>query len=153
MATLVETEKLTIEEELEVIAEKHNGFVRPIDVVEYASDPDTALHNEFEWDDTEAARKYRLHQARNILHVYVRMETPPGKESEVRVFVSLPSNRNEEGGYRPTARVMNDKEARAELLELALAELRSFRNNRRFKLLTELQDVWNAIDRVLKKYP
>lgn len=36
-------------------------------VVEHAADPTHPLHGFFEWDDTEAARKYRIAQARELI--------------------------------------------------------------------------------------
>lgn len=43
--------------ELEIIREKHGGTIRPEDVVEFAKDPSTALHECFEWNDRKAAKK------------------------------------------------------------------------------------------------
>jgi hypothetical protein len=41
---------------------KKRGKLSPSDVVEFARDEKTALHSCFEWDDSVAAREYRLHQ-------------------------------------------------------------------------------------------
>lgn len=45
--------------ELNSIRRKHNNVLRPRDVVEFARNPKTALHHEFEWNDTAAAMYYR----------------------------------------------------------------------------------------------
>jgi hypothetical protein len=42
-------------------------LVDPWKVLEYARDPNTALHKWFEWDDALAAQRYRLHQLRRKL--------------------------------------------------------------------------------------
>lgn len=151
MSTILEAAVTTsVEEELETIAKENGGTVRPIDVLNYARDPDTALHDRFTWDDGEAAERYRLWQAREILHVFVRIEAPEdGEERNVRLFVSLPSDRKGDKGYRQLSKVLKNKRLRQELVAMALDELRAFRNNQRYRELDELQPVWDAIDGVL----
>jgi hypothetical protein len=53
--------------ELERIWEKNGQRLRPENVVEEARPPDSVLHDEFIWDDTEAANLYRLGQARSLI--------------------------------------------------------------------------------------
>ena len=54
-----------------------HGRITPARVVEAARDPESPLHRYIDWDDTTAARKYRLVQARNLIRVViVRMGTP-----------------------------------------------------------------------------
>jgi hypothetical protein len=55
----------SIKEELEAIAA--GGVLHPADVVEAARNPNSAMHNQFEWDDSEAAEAYRLQQARALI--------------------------------------------------------------------------------------
>ncbi len=62
-----------IKQELEALAEANNGILRPEIVVEFARDAKTALHSRFEWDDTEAAKQYRLWQARQIIKVAINV--------------------------------------------------------------------------------
>ena len=149
MSTAVKL-KMTITEELEEIAKDNRGKVRPIDVVEYARDPETTLHGQFTWDDSDAAQRYRLWQARQVLSVYVKMDARGSKDANIRVFVSLPKDRTEGNGYRSLATVMKSKAYRAQLLEMALSELQVFRHNQRYKLLTELLPIWTAIDKIIK---
>ena len=55
-----------IMDELELIqAMDPAGLLDPRRVVDYARDPDTALHSKFEWDDSLAAEQRRLRQARS----------------------------------------------------------------------------------------
>ncbi len=44
-----------------------DGRLTPKKVLEAAADPDHVLHGEFDWDDTTAARKWRLEQARKLI--------------------------------------------------------------------------------------
>lgn len=56
-------------EELDKIAKDDtDGLIQPERVVEVASDATSPLHRHFEWDDSEAAQEYRLHQARALIN-------------------------------------------------------------------------------------
>ncbi len=132
-----------IEQEL-VLLEERDGIIKPEAVLEFAeSHPDSALHGEFEWDDTEAAKAYRIAQANQIIRVCVRVLPSTGSLERQRVFVSLPSDRNKGGGYRSLVRVMSDDDQRAELLASARKELREF--ERKYHILQELAGVFSAI--------
>ncbi|HAZ61006.1 MAG TPA: hypothetical protein DCY89_05470 [Gammaproteobacteria bacterium] len=43
------------------------GALTPALVVEAATDPESPLHDAFDWDDSAAAHKYRLVQARSMI--------------------------------------------------------------------------------------
>ena len=130
--------------ELEEIAARHEGLLRPEDVVEYARDPATALHARFEWNNSKAAHAYRLFQARQFIRVSVRQLAT----AQVRAFVSLTPQRVQVGGgYETTLAVMRDAEKREQLLLDALGELQGFR--RKYLQLRELGEVFAAIDRLM----
>lgn len=131
-----------IRKELEQL--KAAGVIQPSDVVARASDPESAMHSWFQWDDTEAAQAYRLQQARQLLRVFVTVETKDNKP--VRAFVSLGSDRYGDGGYRAMAEVLSDEELRAQLLADAVKELRSA--EKKYRQLQELSGVWSALDEV-----
>lgn len=135
--------------ELSRIAEKNGGLLRPEDVVEEASDPRSPLHDQFDWDDTEAAQKWRLHQARNLIRICVRFLEVPGSQEKVpcRVWVSLTTDRNSDGGYRPIDHVLRLKTWREQLLEDAMREAEAFQ--RKYAMLTELAEVHEAISRAI----
>lgn len=121
------------------------GLLVPEDVVEFARNPETALHKHFCWDETEAARQYRLIQARNLI---VRVTvTPRGSDKPIQAFVSLKSDRaNPGGGYRETIRVLSDADLRDELLSQALRDLEYWQN--KYQSLKELAPVFKAAKRV-----
>lgn len=54
-------------EELTRIAARHGGQLKPEDVVREAKSPRSILHGIFVWDDSRAAHKYRLWQAREFI--------------------------------------------------------------------------------------
>lgn len=104
----------------EVLQELYDsrGMLTPALVVEVAADPDHELHDRFEWDESEAARRYRLVQAGDLIRsVTVRVDRgqdrPPVR---VRAFVAdhdiaAPVVEDAEGqvlagSYRPVSEVV-----------------------------------------------
>jgi len=129
-------------EELELIRSENDGILRPADVVEYARDPQTALHERFEWNDTKAAEQYRLWQARELIRVVVKTE--PTKNDATRVYVSLTDDRrNDGGGYRTLDDVMRSHTMRQALLKQAYADMVRFETT--YRQLSELASVMAAM--------
>ena len=135
--------------ELELVRSQHGGVLRPEDVVEFATDADTALHGEFEWDDSVAAYSHRLWQARQVIRLTVTvLDSSAGKQC-VPMYVSLMSDRQKDGGgYRAMVDVLTEGEQREELLRQALAELKAVK--RRYEQLKELRSVFACVDRLDK---
>lgn len=52
---------------LKKLADENGGTLTPEKIVEDAQDPDSPLHEEFEWDDEKAAHQHRLMQARTLI--------------------------------------------------------------------------------------
>ena len=133
-----------VKQELEQIQKEHGGVLHPQHVVDFARNKNSALHSRFEWDDGKAAKAYRIVQARQLIRVYVQVAAD--NVTEVRAFVSLPSDREAGGGYRSTDSVMTDEQRRAELLQMALKELAIFR--RKYATLEQLAQVFAAAEAV-----
>lgn len=136
-----------VKEELEFIAAMHDGVLSARDVVEFAKNPKTALHNRFEWDDDKAAEAYRLIQAQLIIRM--RIFSPQGLDDNqkifVRQYVSLTTERGD-SEYRNIIDVLKNKQYRAQLLADAKAELRAFSN--KYAMLEELVEVHNIIKKL-----
>ena len=80
-------------------------------VLDEARDPGHVLHGRFCWDDGEAAERYRLGQARNLIRsVKVTYQRPTGEKASVRQFVSI--DRSDAAapatGYLPTEEALAD---------------------------------------------
>lgn len=137
-----------IARELERIKEENGGLLKQEDVVDFARDPSTALHGRFTWDDTEAAHRWRLAQAAQIIRLVINVveeDAPP-----VRAFVSLTTDRVKGGaGYRSIQDVLQDADMTEQLVQDALSDLAAIRH--KYKSLTALVKVWNAIDEVTLK--
>lgn len=129
--------------ELKRIAKEHGGVLTPGDVVAAAADETSPLHSAFEWDDSEAARKYRLEQARHIIRVTVEVIGGGDNGRQIQAFVSVRSDRTDAGGYRHAPTLMRSKDGRAAILETALWELEAFQ--KKYAALNELADVFAAI--------
>lgn len=102
-------------------------------VVEEASSPDHPLHHRFEWDDTEAARRYRLSQAEELIRL-VRVESvaqDPRDDATVREWHAV----RRDGKYEPIEQIAQDQFSSQVLLRQAQREWRTL--FRRYQHLQE----------------
>jgi hypothetical protein len=133
------------------IASKYEGRLLPADIVEEASDPDHVLHDEFEWNDTEAGHSFRLMQAGALVRgvrLNIIREDKPTKSIELtttRAFVSRPTQRGV-NGYEKLESIMSDEAAKQELLEAAKNDLLTLK--RRYENLQQLGKIWHTIDEI-----
>jgi len=130
--------------ELQRLTLANGGLLTPAAVVTAARDLESPLHESFEWDDSEAAERYRLWQARQLIGVVVKYEMVGKKSVPYRVFVSLSPDRKEDGpGYRLASSVMSDDVQRAQLLADAHEDMLRFQV--KYRSLQELAKVFAAI--------
>lgn len=126
----------------------------PGDVVEEASDPANPLHPLFEWDDTEAAARFRLIQAAGLIRsIKVRITKAKGNEEEdltIRAWVAAhavaPELEDVPDGYMPEQEVRERPELRTALLrqmrrDVTAAQLR----------YRHLSEYWELIDELGKQ--
>lgn len=132
--------------EIEAVRMARKGHVRPSDIVERARPRGSALHRLFEWDDTEAARKYRLSQARSVLSAVVVISDdtsdPAHEYSSVRVGKRL--------AYVSTREAMRDEEQRGRILDEALDALRSW--HLRYGTYRECAGLSNDVRLILSRH-
>lgn len=135
------------------IAEANGGVLNPQQIVDYAADPASPLHDEFEWDDAKAGNLARLAQANGLVRrmrlTIIRQAAEPRKVEAMvtRQFQSRPSMRQKKGGYERVEDIFQDPIKRQEVLEQVLRELEAYR--RRYRQLEELGAVWDALDEVI----
>lgn len=139
--------KSRITEELKRIAERNAGKLYPRDVVEEARPAASPLHDSFEWDDSAAAEAYRIEQARKLIQVSVTIL--PGSSETIRAFVSLTTDRKQEGGYFPVETVMSRTDLREQMLTDATAELKTFVT--KYNTIKELVEVTTAANRFISE--
>jgi hypothetical protein len=84
-----ELDVVAIGQELDRLIETHGQKLPAETVVETAQNPMNPMHRVFEWDDSEAARQYRIVQAQHLLRsVQVTITTPEKKEVTMRLTVT-----------------------------------------------------------------
>lgn len=99
----------TLRDELTAVY-RERGRLTPRVVVDTARDPEHPLHHRFEWDTEEAAERYRLVQARELIRSVkiVYQENPEtGEERRVRAFVPT-RQPDEPSSYQPTEEALAD---------------------------------------------
>jgi hypothetical protein len=120
-----ERKTVLVEEELDQIHER-DGVVTAQSLVEAASSPKHRLHRFFEWDDSEAAKKFRLTQATAMIMATKYMAVLEVQRGELPRVVaankvpSLPVRkfvRAKDGGYHRRDLALEDEEERRLLVE------------------------------------
>lgn len=130
--------------------EAQHGTIDPERLVEMARPKKSPLHPLFDWDDTVAARKWRVHQAKLTIRA-VRVFYPENPDRKVPAFVYVRQVEEEEKpGYMTTARALGQVRTRDSVLDDALYGLNNLR--RRFDGLRELASVYEAIDEATAKH-
>lgn len=139
--------------EIERLKELNGGILNPEIVLKAAKPKGSILHSCFEWDDTSAAAKYRLEQARYLIRaievVYIGDD---GEKSEpVRAFVTLIEDGicKPRSNYMAMAEVMDDKELRARYLSDTLSEYEALA--RRNSNIKEFANIHDAIKKARKR--
>lgn len=133
---------------LELLRKQCKGELTPKDVVDDARNDNSPLHSFFEWDDGEAAEKYRLQQARGLIRSVVAIYTRPEAAAvRTRMFVHI----NEPGAqhYREASHAMSITATREAVLRRAWRELQQWRQ--RYKDLKEFSDLVAVIDKIEPK--
>lgn len=107
-------------QELELIAKSDpDGLLRPEVVVAKASVEESPLHSFFLWDDSEAAHRFRLSQARQLIRTvtFVRETGTPGYVS----VVLTREGKNPRRGYLPVDDAVRHRDAVVTFLNEAQA--------------------------------
>lgn len=130
----------------ELAALGKRGGLDPKRVVSWAREhPESALHGQFQWDDSRAAEAFRIWQARKLI-VSVEVVYHDGERRQV--WVSPVPSRGR-GGYRQLVDVLSEEESRAQFLAQALEELT--RLHSKYADLHELAGVWAEVKLVKAK--
>lgn len=99
---------MSLRDQLQSIYNSH-GQLTPRLVVDLARDPEHELHSRFEWDDSIAAEKFRVEQARDLIRK-VRVVYKQGDENNppqtIRAYHSLPDGDGH--AYRSTDEIVQD---------------------------------------------
>ena len=131
------------------IAKQNGGMLMVDQVIELARDEDNILHKFFTWDDTKAAEAYRKQEARALIQ-RCKIRLVEHDPIEIRAFVSLPTDRENGGGYRLTTRVLGDDGLKDELLRDLKLTIQRW--NKKLHLLDQdLAELLLAVEEKLEK--
>ena len=126
--------------ELEKIKNEHGGTLNAEDVVTASEAENAPLHSLFEWDDTTAARLYRIDQAKAIIrNIECVIEEIP-----TRAFVKAGT-----AGYKPIQTVLSNLDLTEILMDQARDELQAF--VAKYRNLKQLAGVIDEAEEFLRK--
>ena len=115
----------------------------PQQILDKARDSNTELHKCFTWDDTEAAEKWRITEARSVVRNLKIIEVKPDKEPEpttIRVFYKTDNS----GGYKPTKLILKKPDEYKTLVERCRSELLAVKQ--KFQNISEYEEIWEMIN-------
>jgi len=129
------------------------GKLTPDDVLAAAQDEASPPHELFEWDDTEAARLWRIEQARAVIRsVRVEIKTETKTVSTV-FYVRDPSRESKSQGYVSLPKLRTDDELMREALAGEFGRAAANLNRAKslaeaLKLLAEVEEIASVAERV-----
>lgn len=106
---------------LEELAKRANGDLKPSAVLAEARKKTSVLHRMFEWDDTRAAEKYRLFQARELIASVQYVYTVNEHKYSAPMYVRNPDAQARDQGYVSLPRLRTDEAMAREALADAFA--------------------------------
>lgn len=123
---------------------EREGNLTPGALVDASRDEDAPLHGYFEWDDEEAAERWRESQAGHIIRSVEVVAA--GSTDPVRAFVNIDAG---DAGrvYVNVEAALSMPDTRDEVLARALADLKAF--ERRYRQLEELTGVLAEIGKLV----
>lgn len=129
--------------------EDERGRLTPEEVIEAARDPESPGHVYFDWDDSTAAHKWRLTQARNILSVRVVIQTSNASFKAPR-YVHDPSVGPAQQMYVSTRHARTDDELKRDIIYNEMVRIESLLErvmtlSAYFNVQDEVQGVVNTV--------
>ena len=127
------------------------SVVTPRVVVEEARDPESPLHQYFEWDDTIAAQKHREWQARSLISSVFIVDADNEDSGPIRAFVSVSPEDDSDDfitdrGYVFTPSIGSRASYQKQVLDYAKNQILNWR--RRFGQYKEFLGVCQEIDKL-----
>lgn len=94
---------------LKRIERLNGGVLTPERVLLDAAEANSPLHDQFTWNDDEAAHQYRLDQARKLIRSFKFEVVTHSRSYAVPVYTHAPKG-DEKSGYRQTVNLRNTEE-------------------------------------------
>lgn len=129
--------------------EKRDGDVTRESFLESARDEGSVVHNLFEWNDSIAGERWRLHQAGKILtNLKVNIVYEEKEPVKVKAFLNAVPG-SSKGRFFNVQAALSRVDTRAGVLQRAKEELQAFTD--KYRTLSELSSVIKVIDDFLNK--
>jgi hypothetical protein len=129
---------------------ERDGRLQPADVVTDARDPTSPLHSHSEWDDSVAAERYRLSQARSLIRSVKINVTVRDMPLTVVGYVRDPELQDtRDAGYRNVLQLRTEEDgARATIIEEMKRVANAARRARALAAVLGLTDQIEEIERI-----
>lgn len=109
---------------IEALCERSDAPVSPYTIVAEARKKRSPLHAAFEWDDTVAANKYRVVQARHLIkHIVVVVEDDNGEKEEMPAFYNVVQADDGTRGYTSILTVQAEPDYQRQVIAAAIKQL------------------------------
>jgi len=118
--------KEVVEKRLAEIASANDGRLTPDLVVEDAQNPDSPLHELFEWNDGVAGHKYRIEQARQVITSVRVVITTEHKTVSTVFYVRDPEADATEQGYVSINKLRSNSDLARESIVIEFSRAASY---------------------------
>ena len=148
MNTTTPTKKESAASVIRRLAEKHGSITAEI-VLNEAKKKNSPLHSHFQWDDTKAARKYRLIQAAELIRrIKVEYVVSENNTVRVRAFhnVTEDCEEPETGRFVSLETALTVESYREQLLAQCKRDMQAFKT--KYSALSEVAHIINAMEDV-----
>jgi hypothetical protein len=125
------------------------GRLTPDAVVADARNPDSVLHDQFDWDDETAAERFRVEQARELITSIIVVKKVEDRNVMVVNYVRDPSAAGKEQGYISIGSVRRTPEHSREVLLYELSRVKA--GLVRASSIANALDVESDIDEVVDR--
>lgn len=148
------TEKYTKEVIKEIIEIDKSVGLTAENLLNRAKDKKSLLHDFFDWDNSSAAEKWRLHEARHVVNeikIIVDQKSLYNYEN-VKVTILSPETGEliQERQYKSHVDIMNSEDFRKQMITTALNHITYWED--KYKHYKELQPIFNSIHKVKTKW-
>jgi hypothetical protein len=135
--------------EIERLSLKYSGELSARQLLEESKGPQAPLHKCFEWDDSKAAKQYRIEQAGVLLSsIRVIVEDEKKNETPHIAFVSVQTERGRK--YVSVGKAMSKETYKMQVLGEALQQLKAA--TKRYEDLSELGGIRREVDKAERRY-
>ena len=122
---------------------EENGGLTAKRLVDASRPKDAPLHNAFEWNNREAAERWREAQARVLIASLITVPVESVTKEPVRAFFNISYTDPE---YESLEVIIRNEDKHAAMLNRAMNELRAFQL--KYKALSELKPVFDSIEMI-----